>query len=124
MHRLTVEDHFDSAHFLRNYIGKCANVHGHMWRVQVCIMGDVLQQNGILADFKILKSILHEFLDKLDHQLINEIKPFDSMNPTAENLAKYIYEQLWGDFLKIENIIGIDWVKVWETPACCSEYSK
>jgi 6-pyruvoyltetrahydropterin/6-carboxytetrahydropterin synthase len=93
MFEVTVEAGFSSGHYLRNYRGKCENPHGHNYRVFVTLAGSELDQAGLLLDFKILKQILRPAVDYLDHQMINDLKPFDEINPSAENLARYFYDQ-------------------------------
>lgn len=94
MFRITVEDTFAAGHYLRNYRGKCENPHGHNYRVRVTLEGEELDRAGLLLDFKELKEALKPAVDRLDHQMINDLQPFDSVNPSAENLARHFYEQL------------------------------
>jgi 6-pyruvoyltetrahydropterin/6-carboxytetrahydropterin synthase len=93
MFEVTVEDSFAAGHFLRNYKGKCENPHGHNYKVLVTLQGGELDKAGLLLDFKDLKYAIKSVVDKLDHQMINEVEPFTVVNPSAENLAKYFYEQ-------------------------------
>ncbi|SEB72932.1 6-carboxytetrahydropterin synthase QueD [Terriglobus roseus] len=93
MYEVTVEAHFSSGHFLREYYGKCENPHGHNYRVLVTLAGAELEPNGLLLDFKILKDILRPVVNYLDHHMINELPPFDVVNPSAENLAKYFFDE-------------------------------
>ena len=93
MYEVTVEAHFSSGHFLREYYGKCENPHGHNYRVLVTLAGEELEHNGLLLDFKILKDILKPVVNYLDHHMINELVPFDVVNPSAENLAKYFFDE-------------------------------
>ena len=93
MFEVTVEDSFAAGHFLRNYKGKCENPHGHNYKVLVTLQGRELDKAGLLLDFKDLKYAIKGVVDKLDHQMINEVAPFTEVNPSAENLAKYFYEQ-------------------------------
>jgi 6-pyruvoyltetrahydropterin/6-carboxytetrahydropterin synthase len=93
MYEVTVEAHFSSGHFLREYYGKCENPHGHNYRVLVTLAGADLERNGLLLDFKILKDILKPVVNYLDHHMINELPPFDVVNPSAENLAKYFFDE-------------------------------
>ena len=93
MFEVTVEAGFSSGHYLRNYHGKCENPHGHNYRVFVTLVGAELDQAGLLLDFKLLKQVMRPAVDYLDHQMINDLKPFDEINPSAENLARYFYEQ-------------------------------
>ena len=93
MFEVTVDASFSSGHYLRNYRGKCENPHGHNYRVRVTLQGRELDQAGLLLDFKELKSVMRPVIDYLDHQMINDLKPFDVINPSAENLAKYFYDE-------------------------------
>jgi 6-pyruvoyltetrahydropterin/6-carboxytetrahydropterin synthase len=93
MFEVTVEAGFSSGHYLRNYKGKCENPHGHNYRVLVTLAGAELDEAGLLLDFKLLKTLLRPVVDYLDHQMINELEPFTELNPSAENLARYFYQQ-------------------------------
>ena len=93
MYEVTVEDTFSSGHFLRNYKGKCEKPHGHNYRVRVTLEGAELDHAGLLLDFKDLKYAIKDVVARLDHQMINEVAPFNEVNPSAENLAKYFYEE-------------------------------
>jgi 6-pyruvoyltetrahydropterin/6-carboxytetrahydropterin synthase len=93
MFEITVQAGFSSGHYLRNYHGKCENPHGHNYRVLVTLIGEDLDPSGLLLDFKELKHVLRPTVDYLDHQMINDLKPFDTVNPSAENLAKYFFDQ-------------------------------
>ncbi len=94
MYYLQVEGDFASAHQLREYQGKCENLHGHNWRVMLRIKGKQLDKTGMLLDFGILKKLLRDTLESLDHRFLNETPPFDSINPTSENLAKFLFEEI------------------------------
>lgn len=91
MYYLTIEDNFSSAHQLREYKGKCENLHGHNWRIECTVRGEKLNHIGILIDFNDLKHILKEVLSPLDHINLNEFAPFDKENPSSENIARYIF---------------------------------
>ena len=117
MYSIKVEGDFSSAHNLRGYRGKCEDLHGHNWRVEVIICGMRLDKIGMLADFKIVKSKLYNILDKLDHKYLNDIAYFKKNNPTSENIAKYIYDRLREQKLKVSSVI------VWESEKCCATYS-
>ncbi len=111
MFEIYVEHTFAAGHALRNYHGKCENVHGHNYRVQVGIEGQELDENGLLHDFADLKRRLRATSEYLDHQFINDLKPFDRVNPTAENIARYICQEIQKDL----TTAAIAYVKVWET---------
>ncbi len=93
MFEITVQAGFSSGHYLRNYYGKCENPHGHNYRVLVTLAGEQLDDAGLLLDFKLLKQVLKPTVDYLDHRMINDLEPFTTLNPSAENLAKYFYDQ-------------------------------
>ena len=94
MFEVTVEETFAAGHALRNYRGKCENVHGHNYRCQVTLEGEQLDSIGLLVDFVEVKRVVHSVLDRMDHQWLNEFPPFDVLNPSAENMAKYIYDEV------------------------------
>jgi 6-pyruvoyltetrahydropterin/6-carboxytetrahydropterin synthase len=106
---LTVNTHFDAAHHLLNYVGACANLHGHRWNVEIKLRGLKDINTGMVFDFKNIKSIIND----LDHKCLNDI----ITQPTAENIAFYLYEQ----FRKIAHNIDAVHIKLWETPDCCVE---
>ena len=93
MYEVTVEAGFSSGHYLRNYHGKCENPHGHNYRVLVTLTGAELDGTGLLLDFKLLKTLLRPVVDYLDHKMINDLEPFTELNPSAENLARYFYDE-------------------------------
>jgi 6-pyruvoyltetrahydropterin/6-carboxytetrahydropterin synthase len=93
MFEVTVEKTFAAGHYLRNYKGKCENPHGHNYKVLVTLQGRELDKAGLLLDFKDLKSVMRDVVSRLDHQMINDVPPFTELNPSAENLAKYFYEE-------------------------------
>ena len=94
MYRTFVEMHFTAAHQLVGYPGHCGRLHGHTWKVRVEVETDRVDSMGLSIDFKELMRIVHIPTDRLDHFHINEIPPFDKENPTAENLARYIYGEV------------------------------
>lgn len=94
MYRITVEGSFSSAHRLPSHDGLCRNLHGHNWIFQVTVGSQTLDENGMVMDFADLKRFMKKVTALLDHQYINEIKPFDEIPPTAENLAKWIFEKM------------------------------
>jgi len=114
----TVTD-FAAAHSLRGYDGACQRLHGHNWKIEVEAKSDTLNEIGIVIDFKLLKSHVKTIIDKLDHYYLNDIAPFDKINPTAENIAKYFYDEL--DLLLTESV-KINSVVIWETDRACARY--
>jgi 6-pyruvoyltetrahydropterin/6-carboxytetrahydropterin synthase len=93
MYELKVSSMFSSAHNLRGYNGKCENIHGHNWQIEVVVYSELLNGIGIAVDFKILKNHLKLIMEKLDHKYINELPYFENINPSAENIAKYIFKE-------------------------------
>ena len=118
MFEICVEHTFAAAHALRNYYGKCENLHGHNYRVQVGMEGGELDENGLLFDFVKLKTQLRETTGYLDHQNLNELRPFDVINPSAENIARFICE----DIQKKLDSGRVAYVRVWETDTSCAIY--
>ena len=120
MYELTVRSEFEAAHLIKNYPGKCARLHGHNWIVEAIVKGSELNELGILIDFKILKSELKKILDELDHQYLNELKIFSDKNPTAENIAKIIFEKFADN--KIFTNSKLSAIKIYETHKSCVTY--
>lgn len=110
---LTVKDHFDAAHHLYGYPGECKNLHGHTWDIEVTVESPDLDDIGIVYDFKSLKADLAAVIGGYDHVLINEVKPFDEISPTAENLARVICERLQES---VDPRVRVAEVIVWESP--------
>lgn len=94
MFLLNVTDSFSAAHRLCGYKGACSNLHGHNWKVRVGIACDTLDEIGMALDYGIIKSILKEILDLLDHEYLNDLTLLDGQNPTSENLARLIFERM------------------------------
>ncbi len=118
MYRVRVIQQFNGAHNLRNYNGKCENLHGHNWRVEAYLKGDKLNETEMLVDFTVLKKRLKEILDELDHKYLNEqVEFFVKNNPTSENIARFIYSRLKETFGGIT-----EKVVVWETDVQSAEY--
>lgn len=121
MFEVCVENTFAAGHALRNYHGKCENVHGHNYRVRVTMEGEHLDATGLLVDFVEIKRLTNTVIDKLDHRFINDIAPFDAINPSAENIAKYFYDEI-DSGLKKDTPVRISEVKVWETDVSAAAY--
>lgn len=124
MFEVSVEETFAAGHALREYKGKCERVHGHNYRVQVSLCGPELDNIGLLVDFTEIKRVLRNSIAYLDHQFINDLPPFDVVNPTAENMAKYFCDELQkgldGGLGKVP--VKIRFVKVWETDTAVATY--
>ncbi len=114
MFEVTVEQTFAAGHALRNYKGRCENVHGHNFRVQVVIEGEKLDETALLIDFIDVKAAMRAIIDRLDHVFLNDIPPFDVKNPSAENIAEYFYREMTKATTAAVPV-RIREVKVWET---------
>jgi 6-pyruvoyltetrahydropterin/6-carboxytetrahydropterin synthase len=119
MYELSIRGHFDAAHALHGYPGECRNLHGHTWDVEVVVRGTQLDEVGIVYDFKTLKTDLAAVLEPLDHGYLNDVPPFDTENPTAENLSRYIYERLSAT---VGSAVEVVEVSVWESPVARITY--
>jgi len=119
MYMIAVEKSFDAAHFLRGYEGKCERLHGHRYRVVVRLMCRKLNDTGLAYDFTALKGQVAEVTARYDHQCLNDIEPFNRINPSAENIASTIYDALKPDF---SGVVDLDSVEVWESPDSCALY--
>jgi 6-pyruvoyltetrahydropterin/6-carboxytetrahydropterin synthase len=122
MYEVSVDETFAAAHNLRNYHGKCEDLHGHNYKVRVVLAGKELDETGLLYDFVHLKGVIREVIGSLDHKYLNELAPFDTVNPSAENVAKYIYERTSQGLPKTPNGAGISQVTVWETDTSAATY--
>jgi 6-pyruvoyltetrahydropterin/6-carboxytetrahydropterin synthase len=124
MFEVTIEQTFAAGHSLREYKGKCENVHGHNYRVQVTVEGEQLNRIGLLVDFVDLKRAVREVTERLDHQWINDLEPFTIVNPSAENMAKYIYDEVNRliDLASGGVPVRIARVKLWETDTSVAVY--
>jgi 6-pyruvoyltetrahydropterin/6-carboxytetrahydropterin synthase len=123
MFRITVEDTFASGHYLREYRGKCENPHGHNYRIRVTLEGEQLDRAGLLLDFKDLKEAIKPTVDRLDHQMINDLEPFTSLNPSAENLARYFFGQIQERLRRTTNgCVTVRDVTIFETETTTATY--
>jgi 6-pyruvoyltetrahydropterin/6-carboxytetrahydropterin synthase len=117
MYSIKVEASFSAAHNLRGYKGKCEELHGHNWKIEVVASKSKLDKTGMVLDFKFIKNALNNILDKLDHKYLNNLFYFKKTNPTSENIAKYIYDNLK---LKVPSLSS---VTVWESENSSATYS-
>ncbi len=118
MYSVKVEGIFSSAHNLRGYKGKCEELHGHNWKVEIVVCKNTLDKTGMVADFTYLKAELNKIIDRLDHKYMNNISYFKKVNPTSENISKYIY-----DCLKV-GISSLKSVTVWESEKSRATYER
>lgn len=119
---LKIVTDFAAAHTLRDYPGDCSKLHGHNWKVEAEVTATALNDAGMGIDFKEIKKTTNAICDRLDHTYLNELRPFDTINPTAENIAAYLYKelakQLNGD------TISVSAITLWETERACVRYSE
>jgi len=113
MYEIAVERHFDAAHFLRGYQGKCEALHGHRFRVVARVSATELDGTGLAYDFTELKRHLDEVLARFDHTCLNEVPPFQEINPSSENIALTIYNELKP---RLAGPVVISSIEVWESP--------
>ncbi len=124
MFEVSVQQTFAAGHSLREYKGKCENVHGHNYRVCVTVQGEDVNRIGLVVDFVELKKLVRGVVDRLDHQFINDLEPFTVINPSAENLAKFFYDELMKNFAGHNGTapVRIAEVKIWETDTSTATY--
>jgi 6-pyruvoyltetrahydropterin/6-carboxytetrahydropterin synthase len=122
MYEVSVDETFAAAHKLRNYRGKCENLHGHNYKVRVTLAGKELDSTGLLYDFVHLKQAIQGVIRSLDHTYLNELPPFDVVNPSAENIARYIYDQTARQLPSAANGAGIASITVWESDVTAATY--
>jgi len=118
VYRVSVRRHFDAAHWLRCYQGKCENVHGHRWEVVVTASGSELDDEGMAFDFTVLKKALDQVLLQFDHHNLNEVPLFETINPSSENIARVIYEELSA----LLPGVHLAQVEAWESPDAWATY--
>lgn len=117
---VSVETNFSAAHALRGYQGDCARLHGHNWTVRVSVSCRELDKAGIGIDFRVIKGHVRDVLDRLDHCNLNETEPFAKDNPSAENIARYLYREI-GRRVNAE-AVRVSKVRVSETPGASASY--
>ena len=123
MYVVSVQSHYDSAHFLRNYKGKCEKLHGHRYVVELALATEQLDSSGLAFDFVDVKRHLRELTEHLDHENLNELFPFTEIEPSAENQARYIHDTM-KERLPAPMKQALLYVKVWETPTQYALYSE
>ncbi|HUY94221.1 MAG TPA: 6-carboxytetrahydropterin synthase QueD [Terracidiphilus sp.] len=123
MFEVTVDADFSSGHYLRNYRGRCENPHGHNYKVRVTLAGEALDEAGLLLDFKLLKQVMRPVIDRLDHRMLNDLEPFTTLNPSAENIARYFYEQTNQQLAAMSNgRVRVKDCTIWETDTTSATY--
>ncbi|MCL4466685.1 MAG: 6-carboxytetrahydropterin synthase QueD [Chloroflexi bacterium] len=124
MYEISVRQHFDAAHYLRDYNGRCENLHGHRYEVAVSLSARGLDASGLAFDFTRLKRVLKErFLDVYDHVCLNDVAPYDRINPSAENIARTMFEGLSEHLADPESQASLHSVTVWESPDSWCTYT-
>jgi 6-pyruvoyltetrahydropterin/6-carboxytetrahydropterin synthase len=122
MYTLMVETKFAAAHQLRGYKGKCENLHGHTWKVQVFVCTNKLNDIALAMDFTDLKRIANEIVEPLDHACLNSIPPFAEINPSSENISKWVFESLKPKVA--EYGVKVKAVTVWESDSASATYTE
>lgn len=120
MFEISVDHSFAAGHALRNYKGKCENVHGHNYKVRVVVAGERLDETGLLVDFADLRAAIQHVVSRLDHQFLNDLPPFDTLNPSAENIARHFFDEISGRLPR--EGARIQAVTVWETDLTSATY--
>ncbi len=121
-YKMKILTDFAAAHYLRDYEGPCSRVHGHNWKVEVEVSASRLDRIGMGLDFKLIKQATNKLIDRLDHQNLNELAPFDQQNPTAENIAAWLYREL--SSILNTDVIRVASVTLWETERACVTYTE
>ncbi len=124
MFKLKVRRNFAAAHKLLNYSGSCAFLHGHTWTVEVAVKGEGLDDCGMLVDFKELKNLVDDIIKPFDHSYLNELEVFCEKNPTAENLACYVFYKMKEKIAELQLNIKIFKVEIWESPEASASYQE
>jgi 6-pyruvoyltetrahydropterin/6-carboxytetrahydropterin synthase len=122
MFKVSVEETFSAGHALRGYRGKCENLHGHNYRVRVTLEGPQLDAIGLLCDFTQLKHVMRQIIGVLDHQFVNDLEPFRTVNPSAENMAKYFYDEITRQLKDLPPGARVTDTIVWETDTTSAQY--
>jgi len=121
MYEVSIEKHFDAAHYLRDYQGKCESLHGHRYRVIAKVKASQVNEIGLAYDFTVLKQHLADILAKFDHTCLNDVPPFDKINPSSENIASIVYDELKPKMAG--DPVSISCIEVWESPDSWVAYS-
>jgi 6-pyruvoyltetrahydropterin/6-carboxytetrahydropterin synthase len=120
VYELKIMTQMAAAHQLKEFSGKCENLHGHNWKIEIYVTGRDLGPNGILIDFKLIKDAAHKVVQELDHTFLNQLKPFQDMNPSSENIARIIFKSLSQE---IDNEqVKVSKVTAWESDSACASY--
>ena len=120
MYEITVLSHFSGAHRLRYLHGRCEELHGHNWKIEVSVVSSRLGKEGVVIDFKILKEKVEKVLRSLDHTYLNDLPYFSGTEPSSENIAKYIFDRLKGELKG--HPATLKKVTAWESETSCATY--
>lgn len=122
MFELKVVSHLAAAHQLKDLAGPCERLHGHNWKIEVCVKGEKLQDNGLLLDFKLIKGATEKVLQELDHRFLNELPPFQDASPSSENIASHVFHSLARQLSHPG--VKVSSVTAWESDSACATYSE
>ncbi|MFH1952113.1 MAG: 6-carboxytetrahydropterin synthase QueD [Pseudomonadota bacterium] len=120
MYELKTTSQFAAAHQLRGLAHGCENLHGHNWKIEVCVTGSKLGNDGLLIDFRVIKGETKKIMDELDHRFLNELEQFKNVEPSSENIARHIFESL-STRLNSETV-KVSKVTAWESDSACASY--
>lgn len=120
MYELKVITYFSAAHQLKAFRGACESLHGHNWKIEVCVTSNVLDDAGVVIDFRILKNHVGTIMKTLDHKFLNDLAPFKNTNPSSENISRYVAEQLAP--LLEDRQVKVNRVTAWESENACATY--
>lgn len=121
-YKMKIVTDFAAAHLLRDYPGICSRLHGHNWKVEVDVIATKLDKIGMGMDFRDIKAATNKLIGELDHRNLNDIPPFDELNPTAENISAYIYKGLSAAIN--DERVSVQAVTLWETDRACVTYTE
>jgi 6-pyruvoyltetrahydropterin/6-carboxytetrahydropterin synthase len=119
MYELKIITHFSGAHQLKEFEGACESLHGHNWKIEVYVRSETVDDAGVVIDFRILKKHVRAVVGMLDHKFLNELKPFKNQNPSSENIARHVSEQL---ALLLKEPVKVSRVTAWESENACATY--
>lgn len=122
MYQVSKTFSFDAAHALRGYEGNCERLHGHRWEVAVCVEGTDLNALGLLVDFRAIKAAAQAATAEYDHNTLNDVAPYDTINPSTENIARTIFHAVQGKLAAIAPDAHLAYIQVWESPTSWAKY--
>lgn len=120
MYELRIISHLAAAHQLRDFQGQCENLHGHNWKIEVFVTGKEVEENGILIDFKEVKKATEKVIQELDHRFLNELEHFKNVNPSSENIARFIFDSLTQQLT--DDHLTVSKVTAWESDSAGASY--